>query len=230
MISKQQVIGSFSFDSDRFLICRPLVRIQSGSPGFLGFSLSVFTEKCLKLLKNAARRAEIRQSAILIAGLSLYPLPGHAEPNPAAMRWEPVQAWFQSQTFAEKNLPEKTFLKQLADINKSVNKLEFRRDQKDTWLTPREFFDRRGGDCEDFSIAKMYMLALNGVPLSSMEVWILSRNTIQSHAVLAVHRDKKTWILDNQVSVPYGTRDLYRVYKPRYAVSIDGWRRINGEH
>ena len=162
--------------------------------------------------------------------INIAPLPAHAEQNPAAMRWEPVQAWFQEQAFAEKNLPEKTFLKQLADINKSVNKLEFRRDQKDAWLTPREFFDQRGGDCEDFSIAKMYMLALNGVPLNSMEVWVLAKNSIQSHAVLAVHRDKKTWILDNQVSVPYGTRDLYRVYKPRYAVSIDGWRRINGEH
>ena len=165
-----------------------------------------------------------------MAGLSLYPLPAHAEINPAATRWEPVQNWFLDQTFVEKDLPEKTFLKQLADINKSVNKLEFRRDQADTWLTPREFFDQRGGDCEDFSIAKMYMLALNGIPLDSMEVWILSRNAIQAHAVLAVHHNKQTYILDNERPLPYTARELYRTFKPRYAVGMGGWRRLRGEH
>jgi predicted transglutaminase-like cysteine proteinase len=67
----------------------------------------------------------------------------------------------------------------------------------DIWAAPSELFSR-GGDCEDFAIAKFLLLKELGFPSSSMRV-LITRN----HAVLAVDTDGTTVILDNRRSAPY---------------------------
>ena len=55
------------------------------------------------------------------------------------------------------------------------------------------------GDCEDFSIAKMALLRMVGIPDDDMFLVLLrDRHRRIDHAVLAVRRDGRTWVLDNR--------------------------------
>ncbi|MDR2801544.1 MAG: transglutaminase-like cysteine peptidase [Desulfovibrio sp.] len=71
------------------------------------------------------------------------------------------------------------------------------------WDTPREFIDQRGGDCEDYAIAKYFALRFLGFEPSRLRLVIVrlwdekGKAVRQLHAVLAVYC-KNTWfILDN---------------------------------
>jgi predicted transglutaminase-like cysteine proteinase len=71
------------------------------------------------------------------------------------------------------------------------------------WDTPAEFINNRGGDCEDYAIAKYFALRFLGFNASRMRIVIVrlwkadGKAMPQLHAVLAVHC-KNTWfILDN---------------------------------
>ncbi len=73
-------------------------------------------------------------------------------------------------------------------------------DQNDYWSTPVEFL-KKGGDCEDFAIAKFYSLRLLGIPANRMELHIVKDvPKDQSHAVLIVDTEDGEIILDNQTS------------------------------
>lgn len=68
----------------------------------------------------------------------------------------------------------------------------------DHWATVGEFL-RRGGDCEDFAIAKYRTLLSAGFPADRMRIVIVEDRQQQiAHAVLAAQIGNRTYILDNQ--------------------------------
>lgn len=94
--------------------------------------------------------------------------------------------------------------------------------QEDYWATPAESAARGAGDCEDFAILKMGMLAALGLPLTSMQVVVVKdvkRN--MGHAVLNVRLGQTNYILDNLTDV-VRSDDLITTYQPFYSVAANG--------
>jgi len=87
----------------------------------------------------------------------------------------------------------------LSLINSSVNKLvHYRPDTVDTWSTPVETAASGVGDCEDFAIAKMWLLRSIGYRADQLQLVVLrDARTTAFHAVLAVHVGGMSFILDN---------------------------------
>lgn len=117
-------------------------------------------------------------------------------------------------------------LDQLEIINQRVNRVPARADRdnyglEDYWATPQEFFSK-GGDCEDYAIAKYAILERLGWPSDRMWVVVL-RETLMSppHAVLLVEKDGLLWTLDNLADhvFEHGRVDFYR---PAYSVNRHG--------
>jgi predicted transglutaminase-like cysteine proteinase len=87
-------------------------------------------------------------------------------------------------------------------VNRLVNQAQYVSDsstwgRRDYWAAPAELFSR-GGDCEDFAIAKYMLLKELGIPTSVMRVVIT-----RTHAVLAVVHDGRTMVLDNRRARTY---------------------------
>jgi predicted transglutaminase-like cysteine proteinase len=93
----------------------------------------------------------------------------------------------------------------------------------DYWETPGEFLTR-GGDCEDYAIAKYFSLVRLGFSPDDLRLVVIhdtKRNDF--HAVLAARVDGTVWLLDNQIArvVPM---DLVTEYAPIYSLNERGWR------
>lgn len=89
----------------------------------------------------------------------------------------------------------------------------------DYWATPAESYASAGGDCEDFSIAKYYLLKELGVPLQRLRITYVRALKLQgqAHMVLAYYAapDAEPVILDNidpQVRPASQRGDLEPVY------------------
>lgn len=114
-------------------------------------------------------------------------------------------------------------------VNDYINQVRYVEDkdnfgQSDYWATPTEFF-ARGGDCEDFAIAKYALLKQLGVPEDRMRLAIV-QDKIKNipHAILIVYTDAGAKILDNQLKQAKPTTIVSR-YKPIYSINADGWWR-----
>jgi predicted transglutaminase-like cysteine proteinase len=95
-------------------------------------------------------------------------------------------------------------LEALQLVNRTVNSaITYRTDkalwhQADYWATPAEIIGKQAGDCEDFAIAKMALLRKAGFDQSQLQLIVLKDVRKQVfHAVLAVHANGGTYILDN---------------------------------
>lgn len=94
--------------------------------------------------------------------------------------------------------------------------------QTDYWATPVEFLER-GGDCEDFAIAKYTALRALGVPEERLRLAIVhDKEKNIPHAVLVVYEEGTALILDNQTP---GVRDSSRVgrYRPIFSINRTAW-------
>ncbi|MCX7143504.1 MAG: transglutaminase-like cysteine peptidase, partial [Proteobacteria bacterium] len=72
--------------------------------------------------------------------------------------------------------------------------------QDDYWATPAESIASNGGDCEDYAIAKYYMLKELGVPLERLRItYVKALKINEAHMVLAYYAkpDAEPYILDN---------------------------------
>jgi len=115
-----------------------------------------------------------------------------------------------------------------ATINSAVNRrIEYRTDMqlhgtKDVWSLPAETLARGAGDCEDFAILKMGLLADAGVPLKQMSVTIV-RDTRRNlyHAVLILDTGAKKLVLDN-VTEDIRPDTSIDDYMPLFALNADG--------
>lgn len=117
-------------------------------------------------------------------------------------------------------------------VNAYINQTKFISDSRnwgtgDYWATPIEFFTR-GGDCEDFAIAKMLSLKALGISEKQMRITIvqdLEKNI--PHAVLIVYGDDgRMYVMDNQDQEVKSTSAVSR-YKPIFSLSRDAWWRYS---
>ena len=86
------------------------------------------------------------------------------------------------------------------------------------WATPREFM-KRSGDCEDYSIAKFFVLRDLGFSNDQLRIVIL-KDRIRGigHAVLAVYALGDILILDSLSDLIFSHRK-YRHYVPQYSMN-----------
>ena len=94
--------------------------------------------------------------------------------------------------------------------------------QSDYWETPVEFFER-GGDCEDFAIAKYVSLRALGVPEDRLRVAIVhDLQKDMPHAVLILYTDHGALILDNQNERVENASNVTR-YRPIFTINRNAW-------
>lgn len=84
-------------------------------------------------------------------------------------------------------------LARLERVNAFLNRVTFVDDlrhwgQKDYWATPAETVSSHGGDCEDFSIAKYFLLRELGTPVQQVRItYVKATRLNQAHMVLAYY-------------------------------------------
>lgn len=113
------------------------------------------------------------------------------------------------------------------EVNAMMNRKKYIVDSKnwgksDYWATPIEFM-ARGGDCEDFAIAKYVALRALGVPEERLRVAIVQdlRKNIP-HAILVVYSEQGPLILDNQIK-DVKRADQITHYKPIFSINRQAW-------
>lgn len=117
---------------------------------------------------------------------------------------------------------------QMDAVNHFFNQVPYKEDRdnwesKDYWATPHEMLVR-GGDCEDYAIAKYISLKRLGIDESSMRIIIVEDNNLGGivHAVLEVKFEEERYILDNQASSVIEEKLIYH-YRPIYAINARQW-------
>ena len=93
----------------------------------------------------------------------------------------------------------------LQTVNSYFNRIPFISDAthwgaEDYWATPAELAASNGGDCEDYSIAKYFLLKEFGVPVERLRITYVKATRInQAHMVLAYYAQPgaEPLILDN---------------------------------
>jgi len=116
---------------------------------------------------------------------------------------------------------------QIESINAFFNKLRYIEDKdnygkRDYWATPLEFLSR-GGDCEDFAIAKYASLRALGFAPEQLRIAIVQDQVKNiPHAVLIVYADDDAVILDNQDGKVEPASSVTR-YKPIFAINSTSW-------
>lgn len=117
--------------------------------------------------------------------------------------------------------------KMVSRVNSIMNEKRYITDkanygQTDYWATPIEFLTR-GGDCEDFAIAKYTALRMLGVPENRMRIAIVQDQQKNiPHAVLIVYTDQGAMILDNQIKNAVNANSV-RHYKPIFSINQNAW-------
>jgi predicted transglutaminase-like cysteine proteinase len=138
-----------------------------------------------------------------------------AEARERLQRWKRYAAERKGSALAERDL--------LADVNHMLNRIKFVDDathwgQDDYWATPAEAVGSGGADCEDFSIAKYFLLKELGVPISRLRMTYVKASKLnQAHMVLAYYPrpDAEPLVLDNledTVRPASQRKDLVPVY------------------
>lgn len=105
-------------------------------------------------------------------------------------------------------------------VNRKVNgAMRYREDRAiwgagDYWATPSEMALKGAGDCEDFAIAKYWLLRSLGVADSQLQMVVLQDTRRRLfHAVLVVHTASGAYVLDN-VSNRLQPDTAYAQYHP----------------
>ena len=137
-----------------------------------------------------------------------------------------MQDWISS---IMQDKPYKHELDILNSVNSFVNKVKYVKDSErwqksDYWATPAQFFDK-GGDCEDYVIAKFAMLKKIGFSSNNMRLVVLKnmqRNLI--HSILVVKLNGKDYVLDNDHKYILTTNEINH-YKPIYSINEKSWWR-----
>lgn len=113
---------------------------------------------------------------------------------------------------------------QLYRVNRYLNHYSYRSDRRnwqlpDFWEIPEQLFDR-GGDCEDFAIAKYLSLRALGYPAERLRVAVVyDRKKREDHAVLLVSTATDTLVLDNKYQRVVSWADTRARYKPYYSLN-----------
>ena len=120
-------------------------------------------------------------------------------------------------------LADKEVKQQLIEVNRFFNQFSYKDDlqlwgQEDYWATPEEFIGRNGGDCEDYVVAKYFVLRSLGVADERLYLtYVKAVRENRAHMVLSYFETPKSTplILDNynqRVLRADKRRDLLPVY------------------
>ena len=150
-----------------------------------------------------------------IMAVACAPRPGDGPPDADAFhevstriaKWERISATAPRSRIAWWSLQE---------LNDKINRTHYREDPPDEWLTPSVFL-AKGGDCEDYAIAKLFEIAAKG----EEERWLVVAwdSRLQRVHALAVTREGGVWrVLDNQIGTVLTWSDAVRRYRPLYAI------------
>ena len=111
-------------------------------------------------------------------------------------RGEPARAHLESWKRYARDLKKQDAPKDIAlltQVNRYLNRIEFVNDEKhwgvlDYWATPAESVASNGGDCEDFTIAKYFLLKELGIPTAKLRLtYVKAVKLGQAHMVLAYY-------------------------------------------
>ncbi|HEY9549723.1 MAG TPA: transglutaminase-like cysteine peptidase [Kiloniellaceae bacterium] len=151
--------------------------------------------------------------------------------NPAACASAGLKAW-RDVAAAAKGKPE---LEVLKTVNGYFNRWPYKLDRElygisEFWATPQEFM-KRSGDCEDYAIAKFFVLRDLGYTGEQLRIVILmDRIRRVGHAVLAVYALGDILILDSLTDLIFSHRK-YRHYVPQYSMNeTTRWAHFYGEN
>ena len=134
-----------------------------------------------------------------------------------------VQAW-KTHLASMKNL---TPSEQIDGVNSYINSVRYVEDsvnykKSDYWATPIEFLTR-GGDCEDYAIAKYASLRALGFSADQMRIAIVQDQVKNvPHAILIVYTDGVAHVLDNQDRRVRNADEINR-YKPIFSLNSNNW-------
>lgn len=124
-------------------------------------------------------------------------------------------------------LKGKSAREQIEGVNSYMNSIRYIEDienyhKSDYWATPIEFLTR-GGDCEDFAIAKYASLRALGFSSEQMRIAIV-QDKIKNvpHAILIVYDEGQVYVLDNQDRRVENAENVNR-YKPIFAINSNNW-------
>lgn len=116
-------------------------------------------------------------------------------------------------------------------VNQYVNgKIRYKADKSvwgksDYWASPLESFRRGKGDCDDYAIAKYFLLRELGFSDRDMRIVVLRDNSKNEiHAVLSVKTGGKFYILDNQFDSVMTDYEITS-YEPIYSINQSNWWR-----
>lgn len=116
----------------------------------------------------------------------------------------------------------------LVYINELVNsEIEYESDgEYDIWQTPQVTQQLKTGDCEDYAILKLDLLArIFGICHADLAfVQLRNEKKPKYHAVVKVYGDKVI-ILDNRYDKPISEKKYKKLYKEIYVVGRLGWKR-----
>ncbi len=242
----QRVISQGQLSS--ILRRQAMIRAFAGSLFFFGAMTGNLKKSRADVLKDSSTQITLASAPVMgedLSRLSSYPaLFGTAEKRSSNLRpftkWtglfarfdqelqhpssdSAVQAW-EERLSAFRGLP----LRSMADkVNDFVNQTRYISDSRnwgknDYWEVPAEFI-RRGGDCEDFAIAKYVALRSLGVPEERLRIAIV-QDTQKNipHALLIVYTDEGAYYLDNQ-SKSLGAAGNAGRYRPVFSINREGW-------
>lgn len=243
-----QILLEHNFIS-RYQLSTLLIHQKAMRLAFAGLlciaSLGMFSKKSqARILKDVPARIALENTSH-IDDITRYPaLFGASEKRSdnlkAFTKWSEMFTRFDAslntaagQRFAEdlreelSHIQSDSTYKMAQKVNAMMNEQKYILDNKnwgksDYWATPIEFMSR-GGDCEDFAIAKYAALRALGVPDNRMRVAIvqdLKKNI--PHAVLVVYSEKGAIILDNQIKEARRA-DTISHYKPIYSINREAW-------
>jgi predicted transglutaminase-like cysteine proteinase len=126
---------------------------------------------------------------------------------------------------SQKGNPDK--IATLRAVNRFINDVKYVDDraswkESDYWETPYQFFSK-GGDCEDYAIAKFVTLLKIGFDNDDMRVVVLNNTHVNTiHAVLVVYVNGKAYLLDNQIPIVTEAKEI-NYYHPIYSINETNW-------
>lgn len=128
--------------------------------------------------------------------------------------WGRGLTWNKIEQMAEK---KKTTAEKLDFVNSLWNRIGYVDDmtnygKEDYWAKPSQFMER-GGDCEDYAIAKYLTLKKLGMDPDDMRILIVKlKQTGEAHAVLHVFDGQNGYVLDNLQKKPIKTDNAEKLY------------------
>ena len=115
-------------------------------------------------------------------------------------------------------------------VNDYFNSFQYVEDRdnwgvEDYWETPFELI-AKGGDCEDYAIAKYMALRDSGIPIKNLKLTVVNdmNNGGVIHMVLIVSNDGRRYLLDNQIKQIVDISKVSR-YRIIYTINEQVWEK-----